>query len=63
MYLGAVSVLLGATVLLGSLAALLAPIAMLITLEILFIRRGEKSLEETFGKEYLEYKKRVGRWL
>lgn len=63
MYLGFVALLLGAAVLLGSLAAFLGPIAMIIAMETLFIPHEERSLEETFGKEYLDYKQRVRRWL
>jgi protein-S-isoprenylcysteine O-methyltransferase Ste14 len=63
MYLGFVIVMLGVAVLLGSAVAFLAPIAMFATLGTLFIPHEEKSLEKTFGREYVDYKKRVRRWI
>lgn len=63
MYLGFVLLMIGVAVLLGSVVAFLAPMAMLITLEIIFIPYEEKTLEEIFGQKYSDYKKRVRRWL
>ena len=63
MYLGMVIGLLGVAVLLGSLIVFLALIAFLLTMHIIFIPFEEKALEETFGQEYLDYKKRVRCWL
>ncbi|MCK4233582.1 isoprenylcysteine carboxylmethyltransferase family protein [candidate division WOR-3 bacterium] len=57
MYLGMVVGLLGVAIILGSLIAFLVPIAFLITMHIVFIRHEEKALEQTFGQEYLDYKK------
>jgi protein-S-isoprenylcysteine O-methyltransferase Ste14 len=63
MYLGFVAILLGAAVLLGSVVAFAAPLALYFTLETLFIPSEEVSLEETFGREYTDYKRHVRRWL
>lgn len=63
MYLGFVLLMIGVAVLLGSVVAFLAPMAMLITLEMIFIPYEEKTLEEIFGQKYSDYKKRVRRWL
>lgn len=63
MYLGFVLILLGITILLGNFIVIFAPLAMLITMEILFIPYEENALEETFKEKYLEYKKRVRKWL
>ena len=63
MYLGFVLVLFGLALGLGNVIVFLSPIAMFIVFELLFIPHEEKSLEETFGKDYLEYKKRVRKWL
>jgi len=63
MYLGFVLLITGVAVLLGSVVAFLAPMAMLMTLEIIFIPYEEKTLEEIFGQKYSDYKKRVRRWL
>ena len=62
MYLGFTSVLFGLAVLLGSIIAFLPTLLMIIILERKFIVYEEKNLEETFGKEYLNYKKKVRRW-
>ncbi|MCK4575396.1 isoprenylcysteine carboxylmethyltransferase family protein, partial [candidate division WOR-3 bacterium] len=63
MYLGMVVGLLGVAIILGSLIAFLVPIAFLITMHIVFIRHEEKALEQTFGQEHWDYKKRVRCWL
>lgn len=63
MYLGFVLMMTGVAVLLGSVVAFLAPMAMLITLEAIFIPYEEETLEEIFGQKYSDYKKRVRRWL
>ena len=63
MYLGMVVGLLGVAIILGSLIAFLVPIAFFITMHIVFIRCEEKALEQVFGQEYLDYKKRVRCWL
>lgn len=63
MYLGFVILLAGTATLLGSLITFLVPIAIFVTLEMLFIPHEEKQLEKTFGKRYLDYKNQVRRWL
>jgi protein-S-isoprenylcysteine O-methyltransferase Ste14 len=63
MYLGFTSILFGLAILLGSIIAFLMPFALIIILERKFIVFEEKNLEEVFGKEYLDYKKRVRKWL
>ena len=52
----------GASLLLGSPAALVMT-ALHLPLVNLMIRREEKQLERKFGKEWLAYKRRVRRWL
>lgn len=63
MYLGFVMLLLGVSVVLGSLSSFVGPLFMFITLEKKFIPLEEKQMEKYFGKKYLEYKNRVRRWL
>jgi protein-S-isoprenylcysteine O-methyltransferase Ste14 len=63
MYVGFVSLLLGVAMLLGSLIAFVAPLAMFFTLEILFIPFEEDMCQEVFGDAYGDYKKRVRKWL
>jgi len=62
-YLGFTLVLFGLSVLLGSITAFLSPFLMIIIFEKKFIPFEEKNLEGAFGKEYLNYKKRVRKWL
>ncbi len=63
MYLGMLLALVGLFILLGSITPLFAiPIFMwMITKKFILIE--EKALEEKFGKDYLEYKDEVRRWI
>lgn len=63
MYLGMALVLLGAAVLLGSLAAFLPIPLFAWQIQRKFIVPEEAFLEDLFGQDYLRYKSRVGRWL
>ena len=63
MYLGIASILLGAAILCGSLTAFIPLVAYFIAMTVLFIPHEEKAMEETFGEEYLHYKRRTRRWL
>ena len=63
LYLGGnVFIFLGASLLFGSPAALVIT-ALGIPLTDWMIRREEKQLQQTFGQEWLNYKKRVRRWI
>jgi protein-S-isoprenylcysteine O-methyltransferase Ste14 len=63
MYLGMLTALLGAGVLLGTLAPLLVPILFYLIIRHRFIRVEEAMLEEKFGDEYREFRSSVRRWL
>ena len=63
MYLGVTTALLGVTIFLGDILAFLAPIIFFIFVSIRFIPREEKLMESLFGKKYLDYKKKVRRWI
>jgi protein-S-isoprenylcysteine O-methyltransferase Ste14 len=63
MYLGMTFILLGEALLLGSLITFIFPVLFIILSEILYIPYEEKNLEQVFGEEYREYKKRVRRWI
>ena len=63
MYLGMDLVLWGLSIFLGSLITFIFPIIFIILIEKLFIRFEEKNLEKRFGKKYLNYKKKVRRWI
>ena len=63
MYLGVTTALLGVAIFLGDILAFLAPIIFFIFVSIRFIPREEKLMEKLFGKKYLDYKKKVRRWV
>ena len=63
MYLGVTTALLGIAIYLGDLLAFLSPIVFFVFVSIRFIPREEKLMEKLFGKKYLNYKKRVRRWI
>ena len=63
MYLGMVMVLLGVFIVLGSLITFIFPVGFLIVMNRVFIPFEENNLERIFGKEYLNYKQKVRRWL
>lgn len=63
LYLGGnVFIFFGAALLFGSPGALLITAAHLPLVE-LFIRREERQLKKTFGEDWIDYTKRVRRWL
>lgn len=63
MYLGMVVGLLGVAFILGSLVAFFMPVLFFIIMSIAFIPYEEKAMEETFGKDYLDYKVHVRPWI
>ena len=63
MYVGVTLVSLGISVLIGTYIMFLAPLAFLLTINFTFIPREEKIMENLFGQKYLDYKKKVRRWL
>jgi protein-S-isoprenylcysteine O-methyltransferase Ste14 len=62
-YFGGLILVLGISILLGSLIALILPIIGFLIMELHFIPMEEKRMEETFGKKYLDYKSQVRRWI
>lgn len=63
MYLGMVLVLAGAALLFGSLSVWLPVPVFILIIRNNFILGEERFLEEIFGKQYTDYKNKVGRWL
>ena len=63
MYFGMDLVLWGLSIFLGSLITLIFPIIFIVLIERLFIEFEEKNLEKRFGKRYIDYKKKVRRWI
>jgi protein-S-isoprenylcysteine O-methyltransferase Ste14 len=62
-YLAVTILLIGLAILVGSLSIFIVAIVLFIIFQKWFVGWEEKKLEEVFGEEYLEYKKRVRRWL
>lgn len=63
MYLGIAVLLIGAGFILGSVTSFVGVILFVAAMEVVFIPKEEKILQEQFGEEYLKYKKKVGRWI
>lgn len=63
MYLGMVLIQLGVIIILGNPLGLI-PLAIFVwTIQTKFIEGEERYMEELFGEKYLNYKKRVRRWI
>lgn len=62
-YLGFAAILFGIAVNHGTLITFVSPIAFAILMETIFIPMEERKLEKAFGKRYLEYRKKVKRWI
>jgi protein-S-isoprenylcysteine O-methyltransferase Ste14 len=62
-YLSGVILLFGIAILLGSLITFAFPIALILILNGLYIPVEEAELEHRFGTEYVEYKRKVRRWI
>ena len=62
-YLAMVIILLGGAVFLGSLTPFFVIPVFMFFIAKVFIENEEKFLENIFGKEYLDYKKTVRRWI
>ena len=63
MYLGMAGTLLGAAVLMGSITPFVVIPAFTALISDRFILGEEAQMQATFGRDYLEYKARVRRWL
>ena len=63
MYLGFVMILLGLAIFMGSLTPYIAVLLFAIFMDIVFIRFEEKRLEENFDQDWVNYKKKVRRWI
>ncbi len=61
-YFGCLLMLLGLVIVWSSLVVLLGLIVVYIVFRYIFIKREEIILEEEFGDEYRDFKKRVKRW-
>ena len=63
MYLGMVMFLLGLAVASGNLISFISPAVFFIVMHVRFIPFEEERMKKPFGEKYLDYKKRVRRWI
>ncbi len=63
MYFGMASILFGGAVIFDSLWFLICGVLYIISVEILFISKEENNMKAAFGEQFLEYKKKVRRWI
>jgi protein-S-isoprenylcysteine O-methyltransferase Ste14 len=63
MYLGGIVLFFGLAILLGSLVSFVFPAIFFLLGHFLFIPNEEKELKTMFGEEYLDYMKRVRKWI
>lgn len=63
MYTGITLILLGIACLVGTFPMFLAPVSFLLIINRIFIPYEERKMEDLFGQTYLDYKRRVRRWL
>ncbi len=63
MYLGVTIALLGASIYIGNLISFLSPIIFFVIMNYYFVPFEEKLLEKIFKKQYVNYKRKVRRWI
>jgi protein-S-isoprenylcysteine O-methyltransferase Ste14 len=63
MYLGFVLILVGISILLGSMSPYFVVFAFAIAMEVVFIRMEERMLAERFGEEWDLYRSKVRKWI
>ncbi|MBN1544381.1 isoprenylcysteine carboxylmethyltransferase family protein [Candidatus Woesearchaeota archaeon] len=63
MYLGMFFFLAGLAVCVGNVLGLGVPLVFIIAVQLVFVPYEEKLMERRFGKRYVEYKKKVRRWI
>ena len=63
MYTGMFLFLIGTGVCFMNLFSMLIPFVFILFIQLVFIPKEEKLMTETFGEAYLDYKKKVRRWI
>jgi protein-S-isoprenylcysteine O-methyltransferase Ste14 len=63
MYVGLATILLGFAVFFGSPAMLIAPLLFFLVIDRMLIPQEEETMERIFSEQYLDYKRRVRRWV
>ena len=62
-YVGFILILIGLNILLGSVTSFLVVLVFIFVTNYWYIRIEEKNMQEQFGQEYTNYKKKVRRWI
>jgi len=63
MYLGMTAILLGIAFWMGSFSAFIFPVIFLLAMQYKYIPAEEKTMENEFGQDYLDYKKKTRMWI
>lgn len=63
MYLGVTIAITGVAIYIGNMLSFITPLIFFLAMNYYFVPKEEKLLENIFGKKYIEYKKKVRRWL
>lgn len=63
MYLSVTVILFGISFYIGNILSFAAPLIFFLMMSYVFVPFEERLLEELFGKKYIEYKKKVRRWI
>ena len=63
MYLGFVLILIGVSLLLGTLSPYVVVIIFAVFVEFVFIRQEEEMLEDSFQEKWVQYKSKVRKWI
>ncbi len=63
MYIGMTILISGFSIFSTNVIALFLPLFFMTIVRLIFIKREEQLMFDTFGKDYLEYKKKVRRWI
>jgi protein-S-isoprenylcysteine O-methyltransferase Ste14 len=63
MYLGILAILAGATLTMGSIPGLIAPVGFFLLINNIFIPYEEHSMRKLFGQNYEQYEASVRKWL
>ncbi len=63
MYLGGVIFLGGLSITVGNILSLIIPLIFFVIMDWMFISYEEEKMEVEIGKDYLDYMKKVRRWI
>jgi len=63
MYAGMIIFLIGLVILFENILGFISPVLFFLIMEFMFIPFEEKKMEKELGKKYLDYKKKVRKWL